>query len=58
MKNEELTFLMGMCVGVIVCFLAMLLHGGTVRSNKRVEPKLIITREGVKTDTLFIYKEE
>ena len=31
---------------------------GDIKSETKIEPKLIITKQGVKTDTLYVYEKK
>ena len=51
-------------VTLLMCFLLGLLAGMgkysvvELESNVKLEPKLIITKQGVKTDTLYVYEKK
>ena len=55
--NDILLILLYWSVGLGCGILLMIFFGMTITSNKRIKPKIKITIENGKSDTLFIYKE-
>lgn len=58
MKGDEgFAFLGGIFIGGVICLFLSTLGHKNIESKNKIIPKIIITSEGNKTDTLYIYKK-